>query len=88
MIYVSFTMQAIAHADSIFGEDGEGWMVSPFHVETSRRMERWVQDGAKVVQWIELVAGIRRQVFVQLARLAWGVTFFVTRSGAELAVRQ
>lgn len=60
----SSVMQAIAHADRIFGEDGEGWMVSPFHLETSRRIERWVEEGANVVRWPEFVSGTRRQVFI------------------------
>lgn len=55
-------MQAIAHADKLFGEEGQGWKVPPLYPAVASRMDRWASGGSALIRWGSFVKGVQQQV--------------------------
>ncbi|CAN0025441.1 unnamed protein product, partial [Ectocarpus sp. 12 AP-2014] len=54
--------EAIAHADKLFGQEGEGWAALPLYPSLARRVERWSGEGSTLVRWPKFVTAVQRQL--------------------------
>lgn len=71
-------VQAIAHADSLFSEEGNGWSVPTLHLAAAVRIDRWVKEGTILVRWAGFVTAVQQQVRTASAFVA--VNIGVVRS--------
>ena len=64
-------VQAIAHADNLFSEEGNGWKVPSLHPAAAVRIERWAKEGTSLVRWAGFVTAVQQQVRTAVVELAY-----------------